>query len=195
MHRAPRTGSARLINGLALPLYQLRRVVRALLAGLVLCSVVPVLLGWTVTVVVSGSMVPALRVGDVVAAAPVPAADVPKLAIGTIVLVSDPGHSGRLLIHRLVGFNPDGTLITKGDANAVRDGRPVPPSGVRGVARVRVPVIGMPRLWATEGKPLPLIAMGILLLALFAPGRNAAGSAAEPDEALAPAVPAPGTGA
>jgi signal peptidase I len=157
--------------GLVHPLYQARGAVRALLVGLLVCSVLPVLFGWRVTVVVSGSMTPAVRVGDVVAAAPVAAGDVPKLAVGTVILVADPGHPGRLLLHRLVAFNPDGTLVTKGDANAVRDGLPVPPAAVRGVAKVRVPMIGLPKVWASDGNLLPLLALGILGMALLAPRR------------------------
>ena len=172
MYPSRHARGARLTSGLALPLYQVRRVIVAGLAGLLVCAALPVLFGWTVTVVVSGSMTPALRVGDVVATAPVSPAEVPRLPVGTIVLVSDPAHPGQLLIHRLVGFNPDGTLITKGDANAVRDGRPVPPSGVRGVAKLRIPLLGMPRLWVMEGRVLPLLALGILVLALLAPGRH-----------------------
>jgi len=154
------------------PLDELRRAALAAVGGLVLWSVLPVVIGWTATVVVSGSMVPSLRPGDVVVVSPAGAGDIAKLTPGTIILVADPGHPGRLLTHRLVGFTPNGELITKGDANAVRDGRSVPPSGLRGVARLRIPWIGSPRLWVRDRKPVPLLALGVLVVALLTPRRR-----------------------
>src|SRR5881392_868454 len=94
--------------------FELRRAALAALGGLLLWSLVPVLFGWTVTVVVSGSMVPTLRPGDVVVVSPVRAADVGRLTPGKVILVADPAHPGQLLSHRLVGFTTDGNLITKG---------------------------------------------------------------------------------
>ena|SRR5256885_11443179 len=154
--------------GAAWPL--LRRALLGVVLGLLLCSLLPVLFGWTTTVVLTGSMAPKLRPGDVVIAAPVPGARVGALAPGAVVLVADPGHPGALLLHRLVGFNADGTLITKGDANAVRDSLPVPRSSVRGVARFRIAWLGTPKLWARDHKVLPLVALGFLLVALVVPG-------------------------
>ncbi len=153
-------------------LYELRRAALAALGGLLLWSVLPVLFGWTVTVVVSGSMVPTLRPGDVVVVSPVKAGDVGKLTPGKVILVSDPAHPGQLLSHRLVGFTTEGNLITKGDANAVRDGRPVPPSGVRGVARLRVPWIGTPKVWVRDRKLAPMLALGVIVVALLTPRRR-----------------------
>ena len=117
-------------------------------------------------------MVPALRPGDVVVVSPVRAGDVAELAPGKIILAADPAHPGQLLSHRLVGFTPDGNLITKGDANAVRDGRPVPPSGVRGVARLRVPLIGMPKVWARDRNLPPMLALGLIVVVLVTPRRR-----------------------
>jgi signal peptidase len=166
MDAVQRTRGARLTAVLVSALHEVRTAVLGVIVVLLLSSVLPVLFGWTATVVVSGSMTPTVYAGDVVAAAPVPAREVSKLAPGAVVLVSDPGHPGRLLLHRLVGFNPDGTLITKGDANRLPDGRAVAPDAVRGVARLRVPGIGTPYLWITESKVLPLVALGVLLVAL-----------------------------
>ncbi|TMM38962.1 MAG: S26 family signal peptidase [Actinobacteria bacterium] len=156
----------------ARPLRELHRAARAVVLGLLLCCLLPVFFGWTTTVVLTGSMAPALRPGDVVIAAPVPAARIGALAPGAVVLVHDPAHPGGLLLHRFVGFNPDGTLITKGDANAIRDPRPVPRNALRGVARFRIPWIGTPKLWARDHKVLPLVALGFLLVALVVPGRS-----------------------
>ena len=152
--------------------YELRRAALAALVGLLVWSLLPVLFGCTTTVVVSGSMVPTLRPGDVLVVSPVKAGDVGKLAPGKVILVSDPAHLGQLLSHRLVGFTTDGNLITKGDANAVRDGRPVPPSDVRGVARLRVPWIGTPKVWARDRKLAPMLALGVVVVTLLTPRRR-----------------------
>jgi signal peptidase I len=61
-----------------------------------------------------GSMEPALRRGDLVVVGPPPATVRPgmvlELAVGT-----------RVVTHRVVAVNPDGSLVTRGDANAVSD--------------------------------------------------------------------------
>ena len=76
----------------ARPLRELHRAARAVVLGLLLCCLLPVFFGWTTTVVLTGSMAPALRPGDVVIAAPVPAARIGALAPGAVVLVHDPAH-------------------------------------------------------------------------------------------------------
>lgn len=103
--------------------------------------------------ITSGSMMPKLRPGDVVIA--VDQGDTP-IAIGTIVVFEDP-HAGGLVTHRIVGINPDGTYTTKGDANGVVDPAPVPPANVRGVGRWVVPYVGLPSVWLSEGRWLPLM--------------------------------------
>ncbi|MCY1140066.1 signal peptidase I [Actinoplanes sp. Pm04-4] len=131
--------------------------------GLLLVSVAPVLVGWKSTVVVSGSMMPKIRPGDVVSAAPPP----DKVTAGTVVLVDDPAHPGELLMHRVIRFDDAGSMITKGDANQTADTTPVPMANLVGVPRIRIPWIGLPYLWIRQGRYLPVIAAGILLLALM----------------------------
>jgi len=131
--------------------------------GMVAFSVIPTAFGWTTSVVVSGSMTPAVRVGDVVSAAPIPAGSVQGLNKGTVILMDNPAQPGKLLLHRLVRHQPDGTLITKGDANDHEDSSPVPPQNVKGVARLRVPMIGLPVVWAKQRLYPPLIALVVLL--------------------------------
>ncbi|GAA2865146.1 hypothetical protein Acy02nite_13690 [Actinoplanes cyaneus] len=103
--------------------------------------------GWSAVVVASGSMRPAIRPGDVVLTAPAH-----RLRVGSVVTYRKPG---RPMLHRVVGVDAHGRLITRGDANAVADAAPVPREAVTGVARWRVPYAGLPVLWMTGiGHPL-----------------------------------------
>jgi signal peptidase len=105
--------------------------------------------------------------------APVTAADIASRPLkGAVVQVNNPVRPGELLVHRVVGKNPEGALITKGDANATRDYAPVQPSQVLGVARIRVPYAGLPVLWLRNGQRVPLIALGLGLLVLVWPERS-----------------------
>lgn len=101
-------------------------------------SVAPIAVGWHPVVVVSGSMEPHVHPGDVVLVdsrirAPRP---------GQVVLVRDPETSTGSKLHRVVRFDAEGRLVTKGDANPTEDTTPVDPSDVEGVARVLVPGAG-----------------------------------------------------
>lgn len=144
----------------------IRDAVLACVVGMVLVATAPAVFGWHSTVVVSGSMFPYIRSGDVIAARPVPASKRGHLAPGTIVLVKNPAEPDELLMHRLVGYDAQHRLITKGDANAAADSTPVPLANVRGVARLRVPLVGLPVLWVRQRRYLPAAATAILVLAL-----------------------------
>lgn len=168
---APRTWSLRLAAVRSLRPEVLDNVRNALIAcvgGMVLIAIIPVVLGWHTTVVVSGSMSPGIKPGDVIASAPVRNADRSGIASGTIVLVKNPARPGELLMHRLVRYDADGRLILKGDANASADSTPVPLDQVQGVARLRVPLVGLPLLWVRQGRFQPVVATAILLFALVA---------------------------
>ncbi|RZS79449.1 signal peptidase [Motilibacter rhizosphaerae] len=119
--------------------------------GLVAVSTVPALLHWRTTVVMSGSMEPRIRPGDVVAAAPV-AAD--ALRPGEVVLVRDRSRDDHLLLHRMVGRTSDGSIITRGDANAQEDSTHVAPADVVGLPRLRIPLVGLPAMWVRDGHPV-----------------------------------------
>ena len=100
--------------------------------------------GWSVAVVASGSMRPAIRPGDVMIMAPARAC-----GDRDIVTFRTPG---RPMLHRIVGVDGAGRLITKGDANLVADAAPVPRSAVTGVAVWRVPYAGWPALWLVRSR-------------------------------------------
>ncbi len=161
-----------------------RLVVLTMAGGLLFWALLPYALGWHATMVVSGSMEPAIRTGDVVVLAPVTEEQAREGAlVGAVVQVDNPVRPGNLLLHRVVGRNTDGTLVTKGDANQSRDYAPVRPDRVRGVARLRVPAAGLPMLWLRNGDRVPLISLGGVLLILAWPERRPAVQAAQDDRA------------
>ena len=92
-----------------------------------LCAALSV---WEPVRVAGLSMSPALRPGDLVI--------VRKNARpreGSIVLVRTAGHGA--VLHRVVGIGPDGSVTTRGDANAVNDSEKVRRPDIAGVV-VRV---------------------------------------------------------
>lgn len=133
-------------------------------------ALIPTLFGVvSATVVGSGSMAPALRVGDVVLLDHVDAR-ASTLESPTVVLADDPGRD-RPLLHRIVGTSPDGLgYVTKGDANPEKDSTVVPPEWVRGTGRVVIPLVGTPVLWLQDGNliPVALLVASIAGLAWFA---------------------------
>lgn len=141
------------------------RGVLAMLVSLLVWSLIPVALSWHVTVVMSGSMEPALRPGDVVASRPVP---VHEVRPGQVLLVDDPDHAGRLRLHRLAKIHHDGTLTLRGDANAADDSTPVQRNAVHGVGALRVPFVGSPAYWVRTHQPTPLVGSAAILLLLLA---------------------------
>jgi signal peptidase len=135
----PVVGAARVLAALAL----------TGLTGLVLTALAPQLAGFSAHVVTSGSMAPRVQPGDVVLTQPTTTAE---LRTGQVVLVDDPARPGGLLLHRLVSFDASGRLVTRGDANQSDDSQHVLPSAVHGVARVRVPWVGLPAVWRAHGR-------------------------------------------
>jgi signal peptidase len=141
--------------------------------GLLTWSVLPVLAGWTPTVIMSGSMEPSLRPGDVVL---FDQNGADAVTPGRIVLVDDPERPGTLVSHRVRAVNDDSSLTTKGDANANEDVTPVPASSVRGQARLLVPVIGRVVLWDVEHRTgaasLLALTLGATVLVFTPPART-----------------------
>ena len=157
------------------------------LAGLVLIAVAPRVAGWDSHVVVSGSMEPRLAPGDVVLTRQV----LPQeLQPGQVLLFPDPDRPDRLLLHRLVSFDDQGALVTRGDANQSNDSVPVPAAGVIGQAELRIPYVGLPAYWRLQGSwgHIALVAGVLAAATVFVTcsgGRTRAGG----DRPPAPAVP------
>jgi signal peptidase len=139
----------------------LARAALGTLSAMIFWSVAPNLAGWSSEVIVSGSMMPRVAPGDVVVTAPV---DPATLVPGQVILVANPARPGTLLMHRMIAWNPDGTIKTRGDANRDADSTPVPRSMVRGLPRLRIPSIGLPMLWIRHGeyRMVVIAALGLL---------------------------------
>ncbi|QCR42642.1 hypothetical protein C1N91_02830 [Curtobacterium sp. SGAir0471] len=138
------------------------RAVVATLLGLALWAAAPALIGWHPTTVMTGSMAPRLVPGDVVVSRPVTPAEIRP---GQVLLADDPDQPGHLRMHRFVEPGPDGTVVTKGDANPQADSTPTERSAVHGVAVLRVPSVATPVLWVREGR---WVEVGTAALALVA---------------------------
>ena len=118
------------------------RIVYHFALWLMIAAIVPLLWGWRATVVTSGSMSPSIDTGDIVVTSPY---DGRILGPGTIAVFED-GLGGQVA-HRIVGVNPDGTYVTRGDANDAIDSSPLKPEQVVGVGRMLVPFVGLPLVW------------------------------------------------
>jgi len=128
----------------------------------------PAALGWHVTTVVSDSMAPGIRTGDVVAAMPV---DPDDLEAGRVLLVEDPDHRDRLRLHRLERVEQDGALRLRGDANPTADRTAVAPDAVLGVGVLRFPWVGLPGVWIRGGDWTSLLLTGVVAAVLVVAGR------------------------
>jgi signal peptidase I len=125
----------------------------AMVASLVLWSLLPALFGWAPRVILSGSMEPRIHVGDVVVTRQVPEATLVK---GQVITVTDPDHPGKTRTHRVLRREADGTLTLKGDANQGADSSRVSVDAVLGVGVLRVPFVGRPAYWVAERNWLAL---------------------------------------
>ena len=116
-----------------------------------------VVLGWEPVAITSGSMEPAIQVGDVVIFSE---RDPATIGRGTVVVFEDP--SGNLVTHRVADVLDDGRFVTRGDNNPVDDSTPLDQTSVRGVGRVLVPFAGYPAVWTSGGTWLGLAFVAVL---------------------------------
>lgn len=91
--------------------------------------------GYSFSLVRSGSMVPAIKVGDVIITRP---ADAANTQPGTIVMYL---HDVEMITHRVLSIDGN-TLVTKGDALEDPDPWPVVMADVKGVYLFKLPYIG-----------------------------------------------------
>ena len=117
-----------------------------------------------VLVVVSGSMVPTLNVGDIIF---IKGAPVEKINVGTIVVFHSPREYETLVVHRVVQKIDNGGAIyfkTKGDFNRYTDDWTVPEDYVVGTFSARIPYIGILVMRLREPGGTALIVFLIILL-------------------------------
>jgi signal peptidase I len=123
-------------------------------------------LGWSPTLVTSGSMEPLVAPGDVVMIRPVS----PEELLPNTVVLYDRPDTGRVL-HRIFEQLPDGTFRTGGDANAVPDSAFVHVEDIEGAAVLAVPWVGRPSLWFAQHRYglLGAAAAGLVVVLRLAP--------------------------
>jgi signal peptidase len=158
----PQLVSLRLVRAAAVSL--------AIGMGIGICGVIaaPSLFGGRSLTVMSGSMEPALAVGDVVINSRVTPAQV---RVGDIVTFSDPEGTGKLITHRVRRLRiADGTahVVTKGDNTNAVERWDIPAGGSLGRVEYRVPLLGFLVFWLNGpfGR-IGLIVIPALLLAAF----------------------------
>jgi signal peptidase I len=155
-------------------------LVGALAAG----ALLPMFFGLSGSVVQSGSMQPHIHVGDVVLSRALPpTAPTPLGHVVTFKAPPGSAHQGDVL-HRLVAINSNGSLATKGDANARPDSAPLARGDIISTACLLIPWVGLPSFWVNTGAFLPL---GIwVLLTLVALLVVAVDAARQPPQPRAP---------
>jgi signal peptidase len=124
------------------------------------------LLGWQLMSVQTGSMSPTFMIGSLVVVAPVDPADV---EVGMAIAFQDPDDAARLVTHRVaaIGSGADLSFITKGDANATADPKPVPARLIRGRALWHVTYLGTVMDWLQWPRSFLLLVLApAVLLAL-----------------------------
>jgi signal peptidase I len=140
------------------------RLLLAFIAGLPIAAIAPVTIGWTPSVVMSGSMMPNIMPGDIVVTSPTPAN---QLHTGQVIAFAEPGNPHTTVVHRIVSHTPDGSYVTKGDANAEQDSTPIATTAIHGRVRLRIPAVGLPRYWTTNHNWPPVTALAVLIIALI----------------------------
>lgn len=150
--RSGRTGSrlptrlpGRLLGLVLIALFPLAGGWLALLAGLMWWANAPIAVGWQPRVVLTGSMEPSVRPGDVILARRVD--DPARLPLERLVVVRDDERDGGSYVHRFVRRDDQGRIVTKGDANRDEDRPAVADDRVIGEVRLVVPAIGLPVIW------------------------------------------------
>jgi signal peptidase len=117
----------------------------------------PMPFGYGASIVLSGSMEPALSVNDLVLLK-----ETQDVAIGDVIVYES---GGELIIHRVLSVDGD-TVITQGDANNIAD-EPFDVSSVRGKMIAAIPLVGGPvRILKTPAGTIVLLVAAILLLEL-----------------------------
>lgn len=130
------------------------RVYLGISLSLAIIALFPALLGWSGSVVQSGSMEPHISPGDVVLTSEL--SDAEPVPVGGVVAYlspaeAEPDGTAKTRLHRVVDANDDGTYVTAGDANMDVDSTPMKREQISGRARILVPMVGLPGLWMTHG--------------------------------------------
>ncbi|MEV6977369.1 signal peptidase I [Kitasatospora sp. NPDC093806] len=121
-----------------------------LVTSLLVMPLAALVWGWSPSVIVSGSMEPALSRGDVVAAR---SATVQEVGGGAVISFKDAARGDRMTTHRAVERLEDGAAYrTKGDANRDPDPALVRAEQLEGIVTVAIPYAGTAWLWLQDGE-------------------------------------------
>lgn len=147
-----------------------------LLAAVALAAavvVVPRALGGTALTVLTGSMEPTIRPGDLVAIRPTP---VEQLHVGDVITFQPRPGDPTLITHRIVriqlGAATGTVVVTRGDANGADD-PPIIPAQVKGKVVYHLPYAGRLTLLAGDHRRdiVVAVALGLFGYAAFQIGR------------------------
>lgn len=125
--------------------------------------------GYKILNVISGSMEPAIRTGDVILVRPLTQED--QIQEGDVITFRTQEDASMLITHRVVGVvsvNDEATAyITKGDANDSPDDTPVTRQQVLGRYAHRIPLLGYLGSFVRKpiGAVLLIILPGLILIA------------------------------
>ncbi|MFV0526867.1 MAG: signal peptidase I [Acidimicrobiales bacterium] len=103
-----------------------------------------------------GSMTPSIEPGSVVVLEPVAAGDDLVGRVATF------NAERGLVTHRIVEVTDEGTMVTKGDANAQADTDNIAVDEIIGVGRVVVPLVGLPSYWVHTGDWAAIALLGVV---------------------------------
>ncbi len=133
--------------------------------GLLLAVSVPHLLGGQALTVMSGSMEPVLRPGDIVVNKRISPLDA---RVGDVITFRSPDGSSRMITHRVRSMHvSDGSVhfVTKGDAASGTDRWSMPTDASLGRARYRIRKLGYALFWIRSSYSRPgLIELSAVLL-------------------------------
>lgn len=142
-------------------------------------------------IVVSGSMAPGIRTGDLILSVPTPLSEV---SAGDVLTLTSP-LTGRLVTHRVVTIDSEGTdgyrITMKGDANDGPDNGEYLVAGDRSVPTPWIRIPGAGRIVETLTRPGVSIPLLIALAALIGLATLPPRGRGRGEDADANAVPAP----
>ena len=142
-------------------------------------------LRWQPILIGADSMEPAIRAGDVVLLDRA----VAQLGPGDVITYEDPVWPDELVTHRVVEVLDGGRYQTKGDASAVEDSTPIPLGDILGVARLLVPLVGLPLVWLRDAPAVAAAWALVTTLAWVCASRL--GSLTAPADAARAGAPVP----
>jgi signal peptidase I len=123
------------------------------------------LFGWRALTVMSGSMEPAIGVGDVVIASQIPAREA---GAGQVLTFSDPSGRTKLITHRVKSVSVvrgNARFVTQGDANTGVERWTIPADGTVGLVERRIPKVGYVAVWARSRPGMLALLVPLLVIA------------------------------